>query len=410
MMAETDRPGYSFDPGPPPEVSRFLKNKGYMPAFSWQDVEPEEHAVAFSVAKATQLDVLKDIREELQAAIDEGLPFAEFQKRLRPRLEARGWWGRKKQIDPQTGKIREVQLGSPRRLKTIYRANIRTARAAGQWERIERTKKALPYLVYLLGPSERHRPHHAAKEGLVLPVDDPFWDTWMPPNGWGCKCHVRQITRREAEERGISESPETPMREVFNSRTGEIKSIPSGIDPGWERNPGKLRREAMDRLLHDKLIAADPQIATAAMRDMASSWMVRRIAEGDAGSVPIAILPKKIAARIGAHRVVVFNDRTSRHLFEDKTDRLMDDLPEIGLLARAEKFALRTDEHGRRALHVLIEESADPHGRIRHQRNPLSAIFYFQDDGHLALVTKHRVRGPKWMRRASQKGWQLLWE
>ncbi len=53
-----DRPGYSFNPGPPPEASRFLRNKGLRPAFSFEDVEPEEHAVAFSVAKVMELDLL----------------------------------------------------------------------------------------------------------------------------------------------------------------------------------------------------------------------------------------------------------------------------------------------------------------------------------------------------------------
>lgn len=122
-------------------------------------------------------------------------------------------------------------------------------------------------LVYLLGPSERHRPHHAAKEGLVLPVDDPFWANWYPPNGCGRKCHVRQITRREAEERGISDAPEIPMRDVFNKRTGEIKRIPSGIDPGWESNPGLARQESVEQALAEKLDAVDPNIARAAAKD-----------------------------------------------------------------------------------------------------------------------------------------------
>jgi len=200
-----DRPGYSFDPGPPPEASRFLKNKALKPSFAWEDVEPEEHAVAFTVAKAMQLDVLEDIRAEVQRALDEGRTLEQFRKDLKPKLVAAGWWGRQTMTDPDTGEVREVQLGSPRRLRTIYDANLRSARAAGQWERIQRTKKLRPYLVYELGPSERHRADHAAKRGLVLPADDPFWETWFPPNGWGCKCRVRQIGRSEAERLGIRE-------------------------------------------------------------------------------------------------------------------------------------------------------------------------------------------------------------
>ena len=65
-------------------------------------------------------------------------------------------------IDPETGETREVELGSPRRLKTIYSTNMRTARAAGQWERIQRTKATHPYLLYELGPSGEHRPEHVA--------------------------------------------------------------------------------------------------------------------------------------------------------------------------------------------------------------------------------------------------------
>lgn len=261
-MAEfSNKPGYTFNPGPPPEVSDFFRNKNLLPSFSWLDVLPEEHAISFTVAKAMQVDVLQTIRDELQKAIDEGVPFEQFQKNLEPRLRRMGWWGVKEQIDPLTNEVNKVRLGSPRRLKTIYRANMRSARAAGQWDRIQRSKRALPYLVYLIGPSKRHRPSHEAKNGLVLPVDDPFWQTWYPPNGWGCKCHVRQITRREAEEIGIGESPETPMQDVFNFRTGEIKSIPSGIDPGWESNPGLYRQQRMEEILRAKLENADAEIA-----------------------------------------------------------------------------------------------------------------------------------------------------
>jgi SPP1 gp7 family putative phage head morphogenesis protein len=313
-MAEySDKPGYAFNPGPPPEVSDFFRNKSLRPSFSWQDIEPEEHAVSFTVAKAMQVDVLQTIRDELQKAIDDGVPFEQFQKSLEPRLRRMGWWGIKEQIDPLTGDVNKVRLGSPRRLKTIYRANMRSARAAGQWDRIQRSKRALPYLVYLIGPSQRHRPSHEAKNGLVLPVDDPFWQIWYPPNGWGCKCHVRQITRREAEEIGIGESPETPMQDVFNERTGEIKSIPSGIDPGWESNPGAFRQRRMAEFLQGKLDEADPAIAHAAARDMATSWRVRRIHDGTAqGTAPVAILPKALADKIGAQtRVVSFSDYTA---------------------------------------------------------------------------------------------------
>jgi hypothetical protein len=300
MTDASDRPGYSFDPGPPPEASRFLRNKGLRPSFSWKDVEPEEHAVAFAVAKVAELDLLEAMRAEVQRALDEGLTFESFQKSWRANPRLAEWWGRKAVEDPLTGAVVEAQLGSPRRLRTIYDANLRSARAAGQWERIERTQAAFPFLEYRLGPSEKHRPHHEDKAGLILPVDAPFWDEWMPPNGWGCKCWVRQVTKAEAGRRGVSDAPEVPDRKWYNERTGDTQLVPQGIDPGWQRNPGKLRRQAAEGLLRDRLEAAPEAVRQAALADIATSWAAERVLAGtSAAVVPVAVLPPALAASLG---------------------------------------------------------------------------------------------------------------
>lgn len=106
----------------------------------------------------------------------------------------------------------KAQPGSPRRLRTIYGANLRSARAAGQRERIEQTKGAFPDLECTPGTSKTHRPHHGDKEGMILPVDSPFRDEWLPPNGRGCKCRVRPVTRAEAQRRGISATPDRRLQ------------------------------------------------------------------------------------------------------------------------------------------------------------------------------------------------------
>lgn len=50
----------------------------------------------------------------------------------KPQLVNAGWWGVQLMDDPLTGETKAVQLGSEERIKTIYRTNMRTARAAGQ--------------------------------------------------------------------------------------------------------------------------------------------------------------------------------------------------------------------------------------------------------------------------------------
>jgi SPP1 gp7 family putative phage head morphogenesis protein len=266
----TLKPGSLFNAGPSPEARRYLRAKGWRPAFSYKDVWGEEHAFAFTVAKAMTMDVLRTIREALETALEDGVPYAQFQRELTTQLQALGWWGKQEMEDPATGERQLVQLGSPRRLRTIYRANLRTARAAGQWERAQRTKEALPYFVYELGPSERHRPEHAALAGLVLPIDDPFWDTHMPPNGWGCKCRVRQVgpvqLRREGLRVGMA--PTVPTRTWRNNRTGEVLQVPQGIDPGWDTNPGKARQRNLERMLADKVDAMPEDLARVARADL----------------------------------------------------------------------------------------------------------------------------------------------
>ena len=203
-------------------------------------------------------------------------------------------------VDPVTGKTVAAKLGSPRRLKTIFRANLRTARAAGQWNRAERTKAALPYLLYELGPSREHREEHVAWHGTLLPIDDPWWETHMPPNGWGCKCRVRQVSRAEAERMrqegvmapgraqiidaqtglptGQLEKRRVPVKTQAppivrvpweNKRTGRVEMVPAGIDPGWDSNPGKTRLQNLEALLNEKLAALSPQAEAAARSDLA---------------------------------------------------------------------------------------------------------------------------------------------
>ncbi|PXB81458.1 phage head morphogenesis protein, partial [Pseudomonas aeruginosa] len=84
------------------------------------------HDRAFTVAKAMRLDVLSDIREALERALQEGKTLKQFIEELQPVLERQGWWGRQVLVDGD-GNAELVQLGSPYRLKTIYQTNLQSA-------------------------------------------------------------------------------------------------------------------------------------------------------------------------------------------------------------------------------------------------------------------------------------------
>ncbi len=227
----------------PEEAIAFFRAKGFRIGFSWQDIFREEHARAFTVAKAMSRDVLEDIREAVDKAIAEGITLETFKKELRPKLEAKGWWGRKRMLDPKTGQHELVQLGSPRRLKTIFRANVRTAYAAGKWERIQRTKKAFPFLEYSSVMDGRERPEHHDWDGVRLPVDHPWWDTHTPPCDWECRCDVVARSQRMLDRMGVTVDAKPPPANDLvpwtNNRTGETGMIEKGLGKGWDYNVGK---------------------------------------------------------------------------------------------------------------------------------------------------------------------------
>lgn len=261
-------------PGPvPAEVLRYFKQKDLKIGFDHRDVWNEEHDWAFSAAKIMRLDVLDMLHDEVTKAIEQGMPFKEFAKSIEPRMKALGWWEPHDVVDPETGKA--VTVNPPARLRTIFATNMRTARAVGQWDRIQRTKRTRPYLLYQVGPSARHRDQHLGWHGVLLPADDAFWKVAFPPNGYGCKCSVRSVSQSEAdnlEQNGvlapnpepvlddegnptghvvekrvpvITKAPDLPLVPWVNNRTGGVEYAPEGIHPSFARTPGEARKRAL---------------------------------------------------------------------------------------------------------------------------------------------------------------------
>lgn len=231
-----------FQPMPPNEAIAFFEQKGFKTSFAWQDVWQEEHAKAFTVAKMMQRDLLEDTHQALSKAMKDGQTFEQFRKELAPKLKAKGWWGKQEMTDPKTGEVKNVQLGSARRLRTIYDTNMRTSYAHGQWQRIEATKARFPYLMYDAVNDNRTRPEHKAWDKICLPVDHEFWDTHYPPCGWHCRCDVLQFTNRMIDSQKIDINRTPPMalfKRFKNNRTGEILEIENGIDAGFNYNVGK---------------------------------------------------------------------------------------------------------------------------------------------------------------------------
>lgn len=237
----------------PEEAIAVLKAKGMEIAFDWRDVWQQENARAFTVAKAMSRDLLEDIREAVDRALQDGTTLAQFQKELKPKLIKRGWWGTKLMVDPDGGPdaiAKPVRLGSPHRLRTIFQTNLRVSYMAGRWQRIQRSKRTLPFIRYVSVMDGRERPEHGAWHGTILPVDDPWWDTHYPPCGWNCRCDAQPLNKRIMARRGLevtpaNDIPRFPVRDYVNKRTGEVTRLEQGIDAGWSYNVGKASLDGL---------------------------------------------------------------------------------------------------------------------------------------------------------------------
>lgn len=240
---------------PPKKAIAFFRSKGYATSFAWQDLWKAQHDEAFTIAKMMNVDLLRDVRMAVDKALADGQTLDQFRDLIKPRLLEAGWWGKADMQDPATGEVREVQLGSPRRLQVIFETNMEVSYAAGHWAQIQETKADAPYLMYDAVGDAETRPEHAAWDGTVLAADDPWWQTHFPPNDWGCRCSVIQLSGDQLGtmgKDGPDQAPAQHLREVVNPRTGEVEQVDKGVGAGWNYAPGSTRADLVDEQLAAK--------------------------------------------------------------------------------------------------------------------------------------------------------------
>lgn len=240
---------------PPAEAVAYFQKKGVQVSENWYDLLGIVRDRVFTVAGVAKLDVLQAIKDALDKALAENLGFADFKKQLVPILQAKGWWGREETVDTGTGEITQVQLGSPFRLKLIYRNNLQTAFMAGRRERQLANSEDRPYWQYVAVMDSRTRPMHRALHGRVFRYDDAFCGAFYPPNGHNCRCRMRALDSSAvgnepgqtplSSSEGVLDWVEMPV----SRRQPEAGTIPVArfeynkgrhvtTDPGWSHAPG----------------------------------------------------------------------------------------------------------------------------------------------------------------------------
>lgn len=238
---------------PPEKVIAYFKKKGYQITFDWHEMVESSHDKAFTVAKATRMDVLQTIRGEVDKVFTEGMTERDFIKNLTPRLQNLGWWG-ESSYEAGNGEQITYTQGSTHRLKTIYRTNASVGYSTGRFDAQVDNRDSQPYLMYCSMQDKSVRKAHAALDGTVKHINDPFWRNFYPPNGWGCRCYVIALSAEEAAQYGVKIDTTPTLlteREIvlgIDKQTGEVRKSKVSIyvdengrefmtDAGWNGSP-----------------------------------------------------------------------------------------------------------------------------------------------------------------------------
>jgi len=178
---------------------------------------------ATTVSGLASLDQIKTVINLSNKAIESGSTFQEFQKAVK-----------------ESG----IEL-SPHHLDNIFRTNVQSAYAHGIWTQQQENKANRPYLRYSSLTDSRVRPSHLALNNIVRHIDDSFWYTHYPPNGFQCRCGVDALTEAQAKKQGITIDDELP-----------------GVQPdsGWTTGPASYGKQ-LNEVLDQKIADADPRLA-----------------------------------------------------------------------------------------------------------------------------------------------------
>lgn len=225
-----DVPGGSIGRIPFSEQIAFFRRKVALPSSSWTQLYTSGHDHAFVIAGATREALVRDFQIAVERAIAEGKSLDWFQREFDQIVAAHGW---------------DYKGSRNWRSRVIYDTNLFTSFASGRRQQLLEMTDTHPYWMYVHSDAVKHpRPEHLALDGLVLRWDDPFWDKFFPPNGWGCQCSIRALTERQLRamgKDGPDQAPDIPEREITIGATGPTPrtvSVPEGIDPGFEYAPG----------------------------------------------------------------------------------------------------------------------------------------------------------------------------
>lgn len=178
----------------------------------------------------------QEVPPELTAAIDENTFYFSGFKTHHELVEAsRLLKGDDGNFKPFEQFRRDVEAINSTYNRNYLQAEYNFAAAASQmavkWKEWEQDGDDYD-LQYRTAGDDRVREEHAALDGITLPPSDPFWNSYLPPNGWNCRCTTVQVRKgkypqsdpEEAAARGAA-CTARPKQQIFRFNPGKQQKI-----------------------------------------------------------------------------------------------------------------------------------------------------------------------------------------
>lgn len=199
-------------------IAYALNREVVLPDDYYLRMTPIQRQQAVSIAGLAQTEQIKHVMGLVNEQLVDGGTFADFQKAV---------------------KAGDIDINLPKhRLDNIFRTNIQGAYGRGRWYQQQQNKDERPYLMRDGINDSRQRPAHKILDGIIRPIDDPFWQTHYAPDGYRCRCIMRSLTKAQAEAKGITVDDNLP-------------NVPN--DEGWVGGTPAQYTGNMNKLVNDKI-------------------------------------------------------------------------------------------------------------------------------------------------------------
>lgn len=205
--------------------------------------------IGFPTASLAYSDTRFDTVQKLRTNLISFVSFKNYNQRadmIKELIDEKGnirsWSNYKKKVNELSVEYNQHWL------EAEYNAVVAGSQTSVQWQTFQKQKNIFPYLRYKSQGDSRVRPAHIKLHDVVRHIDDPFWDTYYPPNGWKCRCYVLQEMtaggsqfNEKKEEFSYKEHPA-----AFRFNSGKENKIFNNKHPYFELASKKDKEKVLD--------------------------------------------------------------------------------------------------------------------------------------------------------------------